>query len=146
MSAAPKLHELACVLYDALEAKAHRNDALGTLEFEGSMVKVYGSTGLSRSHYSKLFSVLIEIGSIDIAQRGARMTPTVMRLLGRPTLEQIEHAEEIAKPHLTKREPSAMVQLQQRVTQLERRLQGIDVTEAIINLDQRLKRLETGEQ
>ncbi len=128
------LLEHAQKLYDAMANQAVENT------YTGSLIEVYTSTGISRSHYGRLWATLRDANSIVILRKGRRALPAVVRLVRRPTEEDVLHFTK--NEDLTDSREDAIVSLQHRVATLEGRLRGLDVVEAIRNLDGRIVRLE----
>lgn len=100
--------------------------------------KVFDTLNISRGYYSSLYGNLEDMGCVEHVTRGTHGRPSEMILYHPPTLELYDSKR--ARSRLTSR--SAPANLTQRVTVLERRLDGIDVKEAIVTLDQRLRALE----
>jgi hypothetical protein len=135
-----RLVEYTIQFYKLLRKKAKTDRATGEVVFEGKVSSLYDELGISRAYYSKMMEVLQEIGGIEYLVRGTRHYKTRIRIHDEPTIEQIE-----AYRDLTRKPSSGKVtsrSLDNRVTQLERRLGSLDVPSAIANLESRLKALE----
>ena len=125
-------------LYAELQSQAENG------RFEGSLVAVYDAVGSSRSHYGKLYTALEDLGCIEIERKGRSGLTSVLLLHKSP---QIELFRKIHVRTLTKRDPSGILTLQQRVSNLEvagkeGRVGDIDLSEALVNLERRLQALE----
>jgi hypothetical protein len=121
-----------------MDKDATDSDEYGRV-WEGSLVRVFQGLGISNGHYSRVRKTLEETGCIQLLRKGARDVTSLVALVSRPTADNIEGVRTI-QDHLTRRPEPAM--LEQRVRELERRLEGIDVKALFHNLHQRVEKLE----
>lgn len=124
-------------LYQALNAEKGKKSEKGKV-IHVQRTKVFDSLGISRGYYSILYNALEDMGCIEHVRRGTQGKPSEMILYHPPTKEQYDPKR--ARQSLTSRSPHA--NLAQRVEIIERRLDGIDIKEAIVALDQRIRALE----
>lgn len=124
-------------LYKLMEANAE-NTSDGYAVFTGSISKMYDGLGISKQHYTRIMMALVEAGAIQYMQRGNVRQPTVLRLYGEPTLLKLVEVLEINTQF--RREKKSV--LEQRVDALERSVAGLNVKEALLNLDNRVKEIE----
>lgn len=129
--------ERALMLYDYLESKAVEDDIEGRV-FRGSIVAAYDELKISHSHYTTVQRMLVESGAMELVQRGARGIESVYRLNGRPDPENLR------KLSLTKPDNRATVALEQRVADIQRQIGGLDIVQALADLEKRLAVLESG--
>lgn len=129
-----------CVtIYEALEANSKVVE--GVRQWEGRYTDLFTGLGISNAHYSRVSSTLQEIGAIEILRRGARGTTTLIALHRKPDVSDLTGGVGTDAPSLTR--PSALDTLTQRVSQLERRLDGIDLKAYITSTERRFQELET---
>lgn len=124
-------------VYDKLEENAV--DTGEGLVWEGGLIKLFSRCGISNAHYSTVMNTLYEIGALVMLRRGARGVQTQIALRYRPTLEAVQSAAGVT-PALTS--PSAYDMLAQRVSDIEGRLDGIDLKQLIASFNERLVALE----
>lgn len=103
----------------------------------GHLNKTCRSLGIPKGTERRVVAPLESMGCIEILQRGAAKHPTVVLLLKPPTKKLWADSD---KP-LTSRRSYDMLRV--RVEEIERRLGGADIGEALLNLDRRLKVLES---
>ena len=133
----PKVFEHLTNLYHALRQDAVKEDGQRVSIFTGSVVAVYKTIGASMGQYTLLFNILYEMGSIEMLQKGRAGQPSIIALHFPPTLELFEQTYEKA---LTA--PTAAGMLDQRIGNLERRLDGVDVKQGFADFERRLSKLE----
>ena len=111
------------------------------LKFEGSLVAVFRSLGISQSYYTPLFRTLKELGCIEslIAARGGGRKQSQVLLHYPPDPDDFAAAW---ATHLTKTKASPIMELQLQINLIERRLPDIDLAEWILSIEQRLHSLE----
>jgi hypothetical protein len=127
--------ERATMLYDHLDSKAVDED--GGRFFRGSIVAAYDELGISHSHYSTVQRLLVVSGAMELIQRGARGIESVYLLHGRPDPDKLR------KLSLTKPDNRATVALEQRVADIQRQIGGLDIVQALADLEKRLGELES---
>lgn len=109
--------------------------------WRGKIVKTCEAVGIPYGSYRKTVLALESIGAIQLVQRGTRGSPTVIALLQSPTEELWATYDGSRGVGLTRASEAATMQAQVQV--LLDQLGGIDIGEAIRNLDTRLKALES---
>jgi hypothetical protein len=128
-------------LYAAMKKKSKDNI------FEGSMAEIYREAGASQTHYSKLFDSLVEAGCIEILRKGRAGLTSQIRLIRKPALPEFQ---KLYRKPLTRVDKGDILSLRERVVNLEAaaregRIGTIDVSEALVNIETRLRKLEAGE-
>lgn len=132
------MFDYAVALYKAMKSEAKGNT------YTGKVVGTFGSLGISMSHYSTLFNSLKELGCIELLERGVRNRPTVYRLHHAPTREAYD---KLYDGGLTRAEKPATIptsELDKRISDIERRLKGLDLKQMFKNHEERLVTLEKG--
>lgn len=125
-------------LYHALEVEAKPSNGYKLL-WEGKLIALFSSLGISNAHYRKVFDTMYEAGCIEMVRRGARNVPTQIALHGKPTGDNVKAVVSLDRG-LTP--PTDSAKLERRVKEIEGRLQGIDVHKMVHSTDERLKALE----
>lgn len=123
-------------LYEAMVAESTKKI------YEGKATETFHRLGISMAHYSELFRILKELGSIELLDRGARGRPTRYRMHVKPTAKAYD---ELYAGLLTKPEKPATIpldEIEQRVKNLERRLEGVEVKQVLVNYEERISKLE----
>lgn len=119
-------------VYDLLD-QAAQDESIGKDQlrvFRGSFLAKYKESGLSQSYYSRIRTILTDLGSVSELQRGARNLDSVLILHGKPDVEAVEDmVKQILRP-----KEKADNELEQRVRNLEKRLEGLDVGKAFEEL------------
>jgi hypothetical protein len=123
--------EIALRLYDLMDEQADEDKV-----WRGSITGVFGSLGVSMSYYSPATKLLTGIGAIVLLQRGARGIDSEYKLMGRPDNAELDGVQ------LTTRRSAASVALEQRITDMEKRIGRLDIVEALSNLEKRVRALE----
>jgi hypothetical protein len=118
-------------VYDAMELSA--KDGV----WEGRTTELLSRLHISNAHYSRVVSTLVDTGSIELLQRGARNALTRYQLHFRLSGD---NGVQVSDSALT--EPTAFDRLSARVSGLERRLEGIDVKTYLANVEKRVQSLE----
>lgn len=136
----PAMFRHAVQLWETMYQQAHGAAGVAGI-FEGSLTQAYDASKLSRTHYTRLYRLLAEMGCIVIERKGRRDMPGRVVLRTRPTLD--EYMKLYDSP-LTNSTGSGIVALEQRIVQLEGRLPEIDIKQAFLEIEQRLSKLETG--
>lgn len=112
--------------------------------FRGSIVDVYRATKISNTHYTRLFRLLEECGSFEIIERGGLNTESTVILHGEPELENLV---QLGHSPLTDAPKAATLKaVQKKLLTLEAMLGGMNIVEAIKNLDNRITKLESQEE
>ena len=110
--------------------------------WRGPIVETCLKIGIPEGVYRRVTKTLELTGSIIIVEKGRRNTPTVLTLEFEPSVES--WTKKSSPQSLTTVERAAM--LQARVERLEKLLGGVDVIEALANLEGRLAQLEQHQQ
>lgn len=132
MTTDSRLFDHAVALYELLEKDS--KDGV----WEGKIVQTFRSLNISQTYYTPLFSILSELGSITQERRGTALAPHRIRLHHAPKIDEFE---KVFRGHLTKRASSDTI-LEQRISNLERRVPEVDLTSIIQNFQERLSELE----
>lgn len=128
-----------CLLvYHALEKDAKPDNGYNLL-WEGKLVALFSSLGISNAHYGKVLKTMYEIGCLQQVRRGARNVSSLIALHGEPTEAHIKGVVSLDRD-LTP--PSDSAKLERRVKEIEGRLQGIDVHKMVQSTDERIRVLE----
>jgi hypothetical protein len=105
--------------------------------WRGSMVEAYKSIGASQHYYSGVMDTLKDLGCITVLSSGRRARPSVVALHHAPDeVEFIFYSES----RLTGAPEAA--KLRSRLELLERRIGGVNIADALVNIDKRVARLE----
>lgn len=125
--------------YRLLESNAEREliDDIELMVFRGALTKLFKGLGVSQSYYSKVMDALKDLGSITVLKRGARGVDSIVAVHSEP----IEIDFLMRGSNRLTSSPQA-ARLSERVADLEKRLGGMSIVDAIDNLDRRLKALE----
>ena len=123
-------------IYDNLLEEAEPSEDHNFPVWSGGIVSFFSGQGISNAHYGTVLNALYESGSVVQLRRGARSTPTLLGIVRRPD------SVAVPSPRLTK--GGASDRLTDRVSELERRLQGVDVKKFIASTHTRLTALEKG--
>jgi hypothetical protein len=118
-------------VYDAL-----KKDSVDDV-FTGSLVKVYDTCNISRSHYKKIFELLTDLSCITVEVRGHGSTPSRVLLHHYPAADAVEAW------YLTKGPRADKTLLETRVAILERQLGGLDIKKAIQDLANQVEELQS---
>ena len=136
------LLEHAMRLWKALDALPYEQKHNGKL-VEVRKTHVFRELGISQTYYSPIWGALEQGGCIEVYEKGTHGRPSRIMLI-RPPSESTFSVEVLTQP----REPDI---LRQRIENVERRLDGVDVKQLgaalvkrIDELDRRLKQLEDG--
>lgn len=111
--------------------------------YEGKVVETFQGLNISMAYYTQLFNALKELGCIELIDRGVRGRPTKYRLHGEPTEDA--YTGRYGAEGLTVGVKPATIplsELEQRVKNMERRLQGLDIKEIFLDHEQRIVKLE----
>lgn len=130
-----QIHGYALELYDALHEQGSDEGEDGRV-FRGSITKAFQTLGISNGYYTSTQRLLASLGAIETVQRGARGIETVIQLHDRPTLE------ELAAVTLTKPTSAATLALDQRLSDIEKRIGRLDIVKALAELEARIATIE----
>jgi hypothetical protein len=104
--------------------------------WSGSLTKTCRELNIPKGTERRVIAPLEAMGCIQIIQRGAANYPSTVVLLKPPTEESWEDRSKGLTPR-----PSYAI-LSRRLEAVERTLGGVDLGEALLNLDRRLKTVE----
>jgi hypothetical protein len=107
-----------------------------TLVWEGSLLTVANELDMPRASYHRAIRALKDVDSIRPVRSGNRFEQTKINLVESPTRESFDLV-------LTNRRPPA--RLEQRVNDLVTLVGGVNIAEALAEIDQRLTKLERGD-
>jgi len=125
--------------YTKLEENA-RSEVIDDIQvsvFRGQLTKLFRGMGISHSYYSKVMDALKELGCITVIQRGARGVDSVVVLNHPP--DEMEFLIHRRQPLTSSPQAATLVA---RLEKLETMIGGLNVVDAVQNLDGRLKELE----
>lgn len=125
-------------VYRGLASNSSESDEGTYRIFSGSISEVYSSLKISKQHYTKIMSSLIESGAIEYMRRGNVHGPTVLHLFGEPTLDRLAESATLNKA-ASKRQRS---DLEGRLLIVESSIAGLNVKQALLNIERRLTELE----
>jgi hypothetical protein len=110
--------------------------------YEGKVVETFQRLNISMSYYTTLFNALKELGCIELIERGVRSRPTKYRLHGSP--DEDAYAARYASDLTGGAIPAtiSLSELEQRISNMERRLQGLEIKQVVVNFESRLSALE----
>ena len=136
------IFEHAQKLWNALDALPFEKKERGKL-VEVRKTHIFRELGISQTYYSPIWGALEQAGCIEVYEKGTHSKPSRILLFREPT-EDTFSVEVLTQP----REPDI---LRQRIENIERRLDGLDLKGTVAALvkrqdalDQRLTKLEDG--
>jgi len=129
-------------LYEAMEAEATKPKGSKQKVYEGKVVTTFQKLNISMAHYTPLFNALKELGGVELLDRGARGRPTRYRLHHPPVEDAYENLYAGALTPAAKGATILSEELEQRISNIERRLEGLDVKGIAVNFEERIARLE----
>jgi hypothetical protein len=127
-------------LYEAMQAQAV--DSV----YAGKVTETFNSLDISMTYYTPLFNALKELGCIELLDRGVRGRPTQYKLIGAPTWEAYDARYESGLTGGAKPATVPLDEVEQRVRNLERRLEGLDIKQVIVNHEQRISAMEVKQE
>ena len=131
-----RLYSYAVRLYEAMDKQAV--DGI----YEGKVVDTFNSLHISQSHYTTLFNALKELGCIELLDRGVRGRLTRYRMHGAPDEAAYETRYESGLTGGAKPATVPIIELEQRINNLEGRLKGLEIKQVIVNHEERIVALE----
>lgn len=131
-----KLYAYSLRLYQAMEKQAV--DGI----YEGKVVDTFHSLHISQSHYTTLFKALKELGCIELLDRGVRGRPTKYRMHGPPDETAFDTRYESGLTAGGKPARVPITELEQRISDIEGRLKGLQIKQVIVNHEERIVALE----
>lgn len=129
------------VVYETLE-KASSIEVIEGQEisiYRGKVSKLFSTLGIGMSYYTEIFDQLDRQGCVTFLQRGGRSVDTVIVLHYPPSPEGWQERPRRTEDLTT---PEKYANLVERVELHHKLLGGIDIAEALIAIDMRLKSLE----
>jgi hypothetical protein len=130
------LFDHALKLYEAMNDQADKDGI-----YEGKVTDTFSKLGISMTYYTPLFNALKELGCIEMLERGTRARPTRYRLHGSPKRKAFDT---IYLTNVPRRATLPLESLEQRLSNLERRLDGLDIKAILLEQEKRLQKLEGG--
>jgi hypothetical protein len=131
--------ENALALYNEFDKQAFDDkiDGLPIRIFHGSISECWSAVGASQSYYTRVLDTLNVLGCITITAKGRRARPSVIVLHHPPdATEFVFHSAQ----GLTGSPESA--RLRARLENLEKRVGGINIADMLVDIDNRVTRLE----
>jgi hypothetical protein len=137
-------------VYDAMEKESfavyddvnEAGDEAPYVRYEGFTSHLFQSLGIAVPNYGPVLDLLREMGCITQERRGGGPSPSVWRLWKKPTLADFELAH--------KTMPQVQVKVrkeqheEQRILDLQKQLGGIDVPQALVELQNQINVLKAG--
>jgi hypothetical protein len=126
--------------YDILaeSAKPEKHQGVEISIFRGSLTRAWNAVGASNSYYSQVMRFLYDSGCLHLVQRGAASTPSVVAVIKRP-----EPNVTVSSGRLTTGpNPATLIQ---EVENIKRNVGGINIAEALAEIESRLEKLEREE-
>lgn len=120
-------------VYHAMEEDAVEEN--GTLFWRGSLTQLVRDLSVSMTYYAPIFGVLYDNGFCAMVDRGGRSKPSTVALLQEPTKSLLEP--------LTWEGPATRLSLVTRIEALESSLGGMNVVGALLEIDKRLKSIDS---
>lgn len=108
--------------------------------FRGRIGDLYDEAGVSKAYYSKVRRILLDCGAIQILERGTIHAPSIVVVDPNKTPPVAPPNVKLIESGLTK--PPRGDKIERRVTALENKLGGLDIVEALRNLENRLSLIE----
>lgn len=136
----PALVKHSQAIYDLLESKSTKEklDGRNLPVFRGKLYETFRESGVSQGYYTPIFRALEDGHYITIVQRGNRSVDSVVVLFERPTDEMdLTGASRPARVS-----PDELEGIRQEVSQIRQSLGGLNIVEALDNLERRLTKLE----
>ena len=131
-------------VYDAMEAQSAMLDVSHPEDtprlYEGFTSHLFQELGIAVPNYGPVLDLLRAMGCITQEKRGGGPSPSVWKLWRKPTLEDFEHAHKTL--------PQAQIKVrkeqheEQRILDLMRQLGGVDVPQALVDLQNQINVLE----
>lgn len=140
MNDIPAIFKHITLMYDELESRAAPLDDFGgtaIMKFEGSKVEAFRAIGVSQGYYTKIFDSLAEMGCIEQVRRGSGQQGSVILLHRKPVYDEFTG---LYRKRLTR--PTELDTVRQQVKDLQRRLQGVNVNDMFLSLNERLDQIE----
>ena len=138
-STQPKLRSYCAALYERFLDESSKDDETGYTVWRGHFTKTARAIGIPDGTYRRVMDALHELGCIEQVERGFRgNNSSAIILHGAPTQEVWDRVGSGRKP-LTR--PDAPAILSRRVEDIERRLEGLDIKQALVDLQQQIRSL-----
>lgn len=132
----PKLVANCSALYRAMERQANAEGL-----WEGKIISLAMSIGIAMGSYSRVVNTLRRLGCVELIEQGSRGKPSIYRMVKPPTQEVWESSAPDRTEDLTR--PPSLDILSAQVEDLKRQLGGINVVEALAELEQQVKDLRS---
>lgn len=131
-----KVFEVSLAYYDTLKKLARQENIDGAKlpVFRGSLMQVWRDVSPSQSYWTPVMTFLRDYGYISLLQRGSRGRESVVVFHKRP------QRAEISQLDLTEQGEAATIR--EELRDIQKRLGGLDIVEALRNVEERLQVLE----
>lgn len=106
--------------------------------FRGKLTEVFKSTGVGATYYSEVFRQLDEQGCVTLLQRGSKSVDSVVILHRPPSPDGY-----LPPPKSPLTNPERYANLQEDVEALKTLVGGIHIAEALKEIEDRFKKLES---
>lgn len=118
------------------------DDKIECLVFRGRIGEIFDLAGVSKAYYSKVRAILTDCGAITMLVRGTTHSPSVLVLdVDKPPPDELPENVKIREEALTTAQ--GLAKIDRRVEVIEQRLGGIEIVEALRNLELRLSAVES---
>lgn len=114
-------------------------DGIELTVFRGYLTKTFYGMAISQSYYSKVTGALKELGCITILKRGARGVDSLIALNHAP--DEMEFMVRTSQPSKDLTSSPEGAKLIQQVTDLQKRMGGLNIVEAFDYFERELKDL-----
>lgn len=129
-----KVIDYSIQFWDELAKNADTNNI-----FTGSLTTMYNRVGCSKTYYAQIRALLTRSGAMEVSERGAGSSPSVVTLHFRPEPNALENLRQGLTPLTGAGTLAERVEIQgARITALEEKLQGLDVLSVLRNHEGRL--------
>lgn len=127
----------AAALYKLMDDEAQEREVGGdkVRVWEGFLTHAVKTVGIPDGVYRRVFTLLEDTGCVQLISRGARGYPSMVVLLNPPTEDRLRSPQV-----LTRREDAAT--LLARTQEFIDSLGGLNIAEAVVNIEERLQALE----
>lgn len=138
----PKLRSYCAAFYERMVEESNEED--GLVVWRGYITKTIRGLGIPDGTYKRITDKLQELGSVEQVERGFRGNKPSVMILNYPPTDEVWDRGESGRQGLTG-PPSAAI-LARRVNDLERRLEGLNIKEALVDMQQQIRKLQTAIQ
>lgn len=141
----PSLVTAAVQLYEQLYEQA-TDEVIDDTKFRvyrGSMLTAFEQVSKTRTYYVPSYAMLVQTSCISVLDRGGRNVHSVIVCHGAPDPADLENLD---AEGLTNARAHDRLILEAKVSDLYKRLQGIDIVAALADHEKRIRQLETKER